>query len=315
MLHTSSLVSKYSVGCFAATWLIQLIRGIFFFFGHAFSECLLSSLLLVPSFLDRCIFLYDFLNVTAAQTPFHLNSSHGFLVLFQKVTHADASFSQQRLAKGKIRSGQYVCSVEVISATYAISLQRSGQHIHSVKMADTSSAISLKRSGKNIHPVKLADAHPTISLPRFRGTIELTDTHPSVPLEQGLSIWGSVRCLADAGLSFALQQFRGFTDLFKVSLRIRLNGGIRHSIILGKHQELEIERAFRASRCTLTTWEQRCTGTNEHAVLPRPRLTRSIIQFMPRWIIAAEYIAFRECAPILRTKKINNLSNIDFVPD
>lgn len=181
-------------------------------------------------------------------------------------------------------------------------------------MADTSTAISLKRSGKNIHPVELTDAHPTISLPRFRGTIELTDTHPSVP-EQGLSIWGSVRCLADAGLSLALQQFRGFTDLFKVSLRIRFNGGIRHGIVLRKYQELEVERAFRASRCTLTTWEQRCTGTNEHAVLPRPRLTRSIVQFMPRRIIAAEYIAFRECAPILRTKKINDLSNIDFVPD
>lgn len=313
MLHTSSLVSKYSVGRFAATRLIQLIRDVFFFFGHAFSEYFLFSSLLVPRFLDRCIFFYDFLNVTAAQTPFHLNNPHGFLVLLQKVTHADASLFQQRLAKGKIRPGQNICSVKVISATYAISLQRSGQYIHSIKMADTSPAISLKRSGKYIHPIELADAHPTISLPWFRGTIELTDTHSSVP-EQRLSLWGSVRCLADAGLSLALQQFRGFTDLFKVSLCIRFNGGIRHGIVLGKHQELEIERAFRASWCTLTTWEQRCTGANEHAVLPQPRLTRSIVQFMPRRIIIAEYIAFRKCAPILRTKKID-LSNIDFVPN
>lgn len=277
-----------------------MIRAVFFLFGHAFSECLLPSLL-----------LHDFLNIAAAQTPFHLNSPHRFLVLLQKVTHADASFSQQRLAKEKIRPGQNVCPVEVISATYAISLQRPGQHVHPVKMADTSPSISLKRSGKHVHPVELADAHPTIPLPRFRRAIELTDTHPSVP-EQRFSLRAS-SVQADAGLSLALQQFRRFTDLFKVSLRIRLDGGIRHGIALGKHQELEVERAFRASRCTLTTWQQRCTGANEHAVLPRPRLTRSIAQFVPRRVVAAEYIAFRECAPIvLRTEKIGDLSNIDF---
>lgn len=291
-LHAGSLVSVQHVGCFTATRLIVLING---------TPPLAGTFGKYPPrprvvLLDRVAAFLHFIHVPDTRPSTPLITPGRFLVLLREIAHANASLPHQRPAERVIGPGQHLRPIEVISAADPISLQRPGQHVRPVEVANTAPAIALQRPREYVHSVELTDAHAAVALTRFRRGVEVADAHASVA-KGYLRRFASVQ-LAGAGSSLAGQQFRRLADVFDVLRGVLVNGGV-YGVGLRQDQELEIEGALRSTGWTLATREEGRGGADEHAVLPRPILTWTVVQLEPRRIVPAEDVESGVGAPVL----------------